>query len=60
MDDAFERYDAEICKKIKMRPVCDDCEEPVSDTYYEVGELYICPECMERYHRREYYYEDAF
>lgn len=35
-------------------PVCSECDKPVaSDFFYEINGEVICPECMEKYHKKE-------
>lgn len=50
-------HDAELERELAKRPVCAECGDPIQTEHcYEVkGEL-ICPDCMEKYHRK--YTED--
>ena len=50
----FERYDREQYNRLRKRPVCIECGEPIQDDhYYQISDETICPDCMEGNYRRE-------
>ena len=49
----FARHDAEQYRRLRERPVCADCDEPVQGHYYDINDEVICPDCMEGNYRRE-------
>lgn len=49
----FLRHDAEQAKALEKLPKCAECGEPIqTEECYEINDELICPECLERYHRR--------
>ena len=55
-DDAlrdFARHDAEQARWLKKLPICAECGEPIqTEECYEINDELICPDCLERYHRK--------
>ena len=50
----FDRWDREQQKWLDSRPVCDNCDNPIQhEHYYLINGDNICPDCMERYFRKE-------
>lgn len=46
----FNRKDAEECDFMAKLPVCDCCNEPITDEhYYEIDGSIMCQECLD-YH----------
>lgn len=51
--DHFERYDAEQERQLQKLPVCSECDHPIqSEHCFEINDELVCPECMERNHRK--------
>ncbi len=49
----FARHDAEQARELAKLPVCAECGEPIqTEECYEINDELICPECLERYHRK--------
>ena len=49
----FERYDAEQERELQKLPICSECDEPIQEEHcYEINDELICPDCMEKYHRK--------
>ena len=55
----FLRYEEEMEEKLKERPVCDECGEPIrSDNLYEFDGVLFCEDCIEEHrHSVEEYME---
>lgn len=50
----FMHYDAEQAREMEKLPICEDCGEPITeDHFYEINDVYICPNCLEAGYRRE-------
>lgn len=48
-----ERYMEEMDRRLVRFPVCCECDEPIQDEHcYEFDGEYICPSCLEAYHRK--------
>ena len=51
--DDYDRYDAEIERKLARMPKCSECGEHIQDEkYYDFNGKYICPQCLDDNHRR--------
>ena len=49
----FLRYDAEQEAKLEKLPICCECKHPIqSDECYEFNDELICPDCLEKNHRK--------
>lgn len=49
----FDRWDAEQARELDKLPECAECGEPIqTEECYEVNDELICPECLERNHRK--------
>lgn len=55
----FLRYEEEMEEKLKERPVCDECGEPIrSDTLVALYGVLLCEDCIEEHrHSVEEYME---
>jgi formylmethanofuran dehydrogenase subunit E len=50
----WERNEREQERRLALRPVCEDCGEPIQDEYYfEVEGEILCEECMHDRYRQE-------
>lgn len=48
-----DRYFAEQEREVQKLPKCYECENPIQTEHcYEVNDELICPDCMERNHRK--------
>lgn len=48
-----EMYQEEQEKHLRIRPLCDCCENHVQDDYYyEINDEVICQSCMDRYYKK--------
>lgn len=46
----FEAWDAEQHDRLKERPVCSYCEEPIQEnTAYRINGMLFCKDCMEQF-----------
>lgn len=51
--DRWEAYDAERQKELDRLPRCSECDEPImTDVLYEINDELLCPDCMEKNHRK--------
>ena len=49
----FHRWDDEQQERLKRLPRCSECDERIQDEHcYEVNGEYICPDCMEKNHKK--------
>lgn len=47
-------FEAELARAEAQVPVCEICGKPVAeDFYYEINDVVICAECMDRHFRKE-------
>lgn len=55
-----ENLECDGCMKCKPEPklLCECCEEPIADYYYDIGGEILCKDCMEDMYRKEIDYED--
>ena len=53
-NDLYDEHEADQARELARLPKCDECGEPIQDDYfYELDDnRYVCPECLERYFRR--------
>lgn len=51
--DRWEAHDAERQRELERLPRCSECDEPITtDALYEINDELICPDCMEKNHRK--------
>lgn len=51
--DRWEAHDAEQERKLQKLPICSECDERIqSEHCYEINDELICPDCMEKNHRK--------
>ena len=51
--DLFVENDAEQERWLQSRPICSDCEEPITDDYlYEIDGEHICEDCLKEHYRK--------
>jgi formylmethanofuran dehydrogenase subunit E len=51
--DRWEAHDAERQRELERLPRCSECDEPIqSEHCYEINDELICPDCMEKNHRK--------
>lgn len=49
----FHAYDAERQRELDRLPICSECDEKImTDKLYEINDEYICPNCMEKNHKK--------
>lgn len=49
----FHAYDAERQRELDRLPECCECGNPIQNEHcYEVNGEYICPDCMEKNHKK--------
>lgn len=49
----FARYDVEQARELAKLPVCAECDEPIqSEEYFEINDEPVCPDCLEKYHKK--------
>lgn len=49
----FARHDAEQARELEKLPICAECGEPIqTEECYEINDELVCPDCLERYHRK--------
>lgn len=47
-------YEAEMARLEALVPDCEICGHPVAeDYYYEINDVVICAECMDKHFRKE-------
>lgn len=52
--DMFERHDAEQERNLAKLPVCNCCDEPITDEHaYCIEGTWYCEQCMHDYFRKE-------
>lgn len=51
--DRWEAHDSEQERKLQKLPICSECGERImTDALYEINDEYICPDCMEKNHKK--------
>ena len=49
----FANYDREQAEREAKLPKCDYCKDPIYEHYYEIDGDNVCPECLDRFFRKE-------
>lgn len=53
IESLLTRYEEERDRELRKLPVCSECDEYIQDEYcYEINGELICPDCIERNHRK--------
>lgn len=51
--DRWEAHDAERQRELERLPRCSECNERImTDALYEINDELICPDCMEKNHKK--------